>query len=427
MERQLQNLIRADFERLERRDRLQTSAAVERLIFIQAIEGHAHNGHGEFRQRRFVDVTAADVVRALGWNPREVKRDRQQLIDDIFGWAERVCAGEDVRALTDRDGRPLLAVPFFAELEVEPAEVLHGVYLGGMRDDPDFRAEVEKETGIVIGGGRCHIVDTEVMRRLHLDGEKLAHGAHADKIDDYRAAGLIVNLPAEEVDDDRYRYLYVREREGPGHSDDAAVVFAGLLWGRDAALGVFLADAIDTLEKYSEKYTDQDDELAAFVAAWEGFVPSWREDAKTLTALATEEPDHEDDIPDSSLRYFLRVDAEANVCALENHLAFIAGRAAATMLLGFDRVLSTRFYRWVRERLWRYEGLPTRPVAPDAVAALTRRDVVVVRADDTQREAAAALASAGADVAVVLDERGNVFGIVRAADLLRSLAGGLKK
>ena len=49
---------------------------------------------------------------------------------------------------------------------------------------------------------------------------------------------------------------------GPGQSDDAAIVTAGLLYNVDVALGVFLADAIDTLEKYVPAYYDQDKALA---------------------------------------------------------------------------------------------------------------------------------------------------------------------
>ena len=74
MDKYLQDLIRADYNRLLSRERLDVSAEVERLIFTQTIEGHAHNGHAEFKQQRFVDVTTADVVRALRLDARKVKR-----------------------------------------------------------------------------------------------------------------------------------------------------------------------------------------------------------------------------------------------------------------------------------------------------------------------------------------------------------------
>jgi len=52
---------------------------------------------------------------------------------------------------------------------------------------------------------------------------------------------------------------------GPGQSDDAAIVASGLLYNVDVALGVFLADAIDTLEKYVSIYRDQDNNLARYI------------------------------------------------------------------------------------------------------------------------------------------------------------------
>jgi CBS domain-containing protein len=428
MDKHLRELIRADFNRITRRERLDVSAAVERLILVQTVEGHAHNGHGEFRQRRFVDVTTADVVRALRLNPAEIKEARQKLIDDVFAWAERAVAGDDAStALADADAKPLLSIPFLAEFAVDPGDVLRGLYVGSLRDNSEVRAAVEAEAGVAIGGGSCYVVDTDVMREMGLDGEALAHGAHEDELDGFRARGLIVDLPAEEVDDDRYRYMYVRDREGPGHSDDAAFVFAGLLWGEGCALGVFLADAVDSLEKYSQKYSNQDDELGRMVAASDAFDASWEEDLKNLTYLATVPEDADDLVPDSSLRYFLRVDADASRCALQNHLDFIAGRPTVPMVLGFDRVLSVKFYRWVRERLLAYRARVAAPLRAAAtlssVAGAVDRSFLTVNVNDDAEEVAEAFAKSSAEVAVVVDDDGEVVGTVRAGDLLRSLWG----
>jgi len=427
MDRHLQDLIRADYNRLLRRERLDCSAAVERLIFVQTVEGHAHNGHGEFKQQRYVDVTTADVVRALRLDPAEVKRARQQLVDDIFAWTERAIAGENLSALLAADGKPLLAVPFLADLTVSPRDVLRGIYVGGLRDSSAVRAEVEAATGVTIGGGACHVVDTKVMRELGLDGEVLAHGAHEAELETFREQGLIVDLPAEEVDDDRYRYLYIRDREGPGHSDDAVFVFAGLLWGESCALGAFLADAVDTLEKYSAKYSNQDEELGQLVAASPAFEEAWEQDLRDLTFLATVPENGDDVVPDSSLRYFLRLDADAGRCALRNHLDFIAGRPTVPMVVGFDRVLSVKFYRWIRERMTQYEGrVAARAPVPAGVASLAGvvdRYFLQVNVNDDPEAVVAAFANSNAEVAVVVDDDGRLVGTVRAADLLRFLWG----
>jgi hypothetical protein len=236
-----------------------------------------------------------------------------------------------------------------------------------------------------------------------------------------------VGLPAEEVDDDRYRYLYVRDRKGPGHSDDAVFVFAGLLWGTDCALGAFLVDAVDTLEKYSEKYSNQDDELAQLVEDGEAFDEAWRVDLKDLTYLAAVPEDDDDVVPDSSLRYFLRVEGDASRCALQNHLDFIAGRPTVPMVLGFDRVLSVKFYRWIRERLLQYEGrVAVRARAPAALGSLAGvvdRNFLEVNVNDEPEKVVEAFANSNAEVAVVVDDGGQVLGTVRAADMLRFLWG----
>jgi hypothetical protein len=431
MERHVQKLVQADFDRLMARERLDCSAAVEQLIFVQTIEGHAHNGHAEFRQHRFVDVTIADVVRALGLNAAAVKKARQALIDDIFRWAERTAAGDGVDRLVDEDGKPLLTIPFLAGIEVGPADVLHGLYIGGLRDNSAVRARVEKERGVVIGGGTCYVVDTRVMREMGFDAESLAHESHEHELDEFRKRGLIVTLAADEVDDDRYRYLYIRDRLGPGHSDDAAVVFAGLLWGPSCALGVFLADAVDTLEKYSEKYEDQDDELSRMVGGTKAFEASWEENLDTLTFLAAVPGVDEGKVPDSSLRYFLRIDANANRCALQNHLDFIGGRPTAPMVVGFDRVLSMYFYRWVRERLVKFEG-EAAVVAPAGatlatLAGVVDRNFLRVGINDAPEKVVEAFASSNAEIAVVLDGDGEVMGTVKAIDMLKFLWGARRR
>ena len=63
------------------------------------------------------------------------------------------------------------------------------------------------------------------MKHLNLDGEKLAHEPHADDIEDYEKTGMIV--PPEKClyqESEFVRYFYIRDRMGPGHSDDAAIV-----------------------------------------------------------------------------------------------------------------------------------------------------------------------------------------------------------
>ncbi|UCE27327.1 MAG: CBS domain-containing protein [Candidatus Coatesbacteria bacterium] len=422
MKRELQKLIREDFDRLLDRERLNTTSEIERLVLLQSIEGHAHNGHGAFRQRRFVDVTTSDVVRALGFDASEVKTKRQRLIDAIFRWAELAEREKQPDSLVDGDGKPLLGVPQFADIIVKGQDLLKGFYVGGLRDNVEVRAQVEEKHGVPIGGGSCYLVDTEVMRRMGFDGESLAHEAHDEEIERFRTERLIVEVPDSEVDDDRIRYMYIRHREGNGHSDDAAVVAAGALYGRDVALGVFLADAIDTLDKYARYYRDQDYEIGIKAKSSRFFNESWDESLETVTYLAAI-PDENDDVPDSSLRYFLLVDRETERCALLSHLDFIEGRPTVPLLLGHSRVKNTVFYKYMRSVLSEYAAYKPEPAVTEiplgSVASAVNRNFVTVRETEQLSSVIKTFLEKGAELAVVVDDDGEVRGTLDARDLLR--------
>lgn len=404
------------------RERLNTTAEIERLVLIQSIEGHAHNGHGAFRQHRYFDVMTADVVLALGLDPDKIKGKRQKLIDDIARWIELALRGNQPDALINGGGKPLLGIPQFAGLRIDGLEVLKGFFIGGLRDNPDIRGAVEEKYSVSIGGGSCYLVDTKVMREMGFDGETLSHESHEGEIKTFRSKGLIVDLPGSEVDDDRIRYMYIRHRLGNGHSDDAALVSAGMLYGRDVALGVFLADAVDTLDKYTLYYRDQDYEIADRIKTSSVFDETWTEALEMVTYLATM-PDSDDDVPDSSLRYFLLIDKETERCALLSHLDFIEGRPTVPLLLGHNRVKNTLFYKYMRERLAEHvvrvaepEGFKT-PVS--SVASAISRDFIQVTETEPLYSVVDALLEKGADLVIVVDKSGTIRGTLNARDLLR--------
>src|SRR5438105_3090633 len=144
-------LLMQEWKYLQSREVLRTTWDVEEMIFLQSLASRAHQGHGSFHGRRFVDTAEDDVARALHLDPTAVRQSRQ---------------------------------------------------------------------------------------------------------------GLIVAQPPE--GDHAVTYQYIRFHEGPGASDDAAIVAGSLLFGGSVSAGVFLADAIDTLEKYvpPEDQSDQDWDLA---------------------------------------------------------------------------------------------------------------------------------------------------------------------
>jgi len=352
------SLIQEDFATLKARVVLRTTLDVEDLLLIQSIEGHAHEGHAAFAGRRFVNMTTAETVRALGRSPRAVAADRQELIDEIAAWVERALAGDGPPRLLDEDGEPILGMGLFRGRDVKAADVLRGLYLGGLRDDWEVRKEAEKRHGIHIGGGACYFVDVGVMEAMGLDGETLAKGEHDAEIEKYRSRGLIHDEPPDDATEQDLRYMYIRHRKGGGASDDGAMVAAGMLYGVDAAIGCFLADAIDTLEKFVPwaRYGDQDSDLSRRIEEKFDGLGLTREDVYRLTAISAVPEDQTADVPDSSLRHFLAVDRKVDQTALESHLLFIEGAQYAPMTLAFERVPSERFYEWMPAQVARFQG-----------------------------------------------------------------------
>jgi hypothetical protein len=346
------DVVREDFEWLAAGTRLRTTRVVEESILMQSVEGHAHEGHAAFRGQQYVNTTMDDIIHSLSRDPKLIARQRQALIDDIADWLRAAMAGKTPNLLIAEDGGCLLDSGLFRQVEVEPANVVRGFYVGGRRDDLDVRRRVEAKYNISIGGGHSYLVDVQQMERMNLDARKLAKGSHEDQIAYYRGVGLIIADKGDRDDfaSEHVRYLYIRHRTGGGTSDDAAMLAAGKLYGPSGAIGAFLADAVDTLEKYAARCADQDDDMAQMIAArWPELKVS-DEDLMLVTYLCATPPDSEYEAPDSSLRHFIEVDRNIDQTAFESHLAYIQGRPHARMKLASEEADSERFYRWFEER-----------------------------------------------------------------------------
>ena len=342
-------LICEDFRVLDSHEDLRTTWDVERLVLMQSVEGHAHMGHGEFHGRTYTNTTQDDVARALKVSPVEVKGARQSLIDEIKDFARRLIAGEDVRYAVNRHGEPLLRVGYLRALPLDRVGVLRGLYAGGMRDTPEIRGQAERKYGAKIGAGQCYVVDKAVLHRLGLSGDKLAREAHQHEIERFKRSGIIAADTGP--GDGDLAYMYVRYRTGPGASDDAAVVMAGKLWGPSAAVGSFLADAVDTLEKYVPSYSDQDDEIATEIEGSFSELGLARDDAVRLAFLAAIPEEEQGEVPDSSLRHMLAIDSRTDQCTLESHLNYVAGHPFSPMVLDHGEATNIEFYDYVERRL----------------------------------------------------------------------------
>lgn len=345
------DIIREDFQHLVSTVRLRTSQLVEELILMQSIEGHAHEGHSTFAGRRFINTTLQDTVQALGRDTRLVADQRQALIDEVVEWVQQAAAGKGSNLLVTSDGDCLFDIGLFRQIEVNPLDVLKGFYLGGLRDNSAVRLEVEKQYGLRIGGGETALVDVKVMEEMGLDAETLAHGEWQNRMEEFRARGLIVEY--RDNDPRRLRFLYIRHRQGGGTSDDAAILATGKLFGPSATLGAFLADAVDTFEKYVPlpQYADQDDDIALWLKENVPDLGATADDLMRVTYLCAVPEHSPEKVPDSSLRWMLAIDRSVDQTALESHLAYLQGRPYAPQLLAFERAPNHEFYQWFEARL----------------------------------------------------------------------------
>jgi hypothetical protein len=89
-------LIQQDFHHLKTSERLYTIPKIEDLVFMQSIEGRAHNGAGAFNKRFYVNTTIDDIVSALGRSPKVIKSKRQELINEIVDFAESAIADDEL-------------------------------------------------------------------------------------------------------------------------------------------------------------------------------------------------------------------------------------------------------------------------------------------------------------------------------------------
>lgn len=346
------SLIWQDFKRLHKEEDLLTDPEVEDLLFMQTIEGHSHNGDGAFRGRKFVDTTLNDITEALNRDVFVVRSARQLLIDEIYEYAERALDGENVDHLVNSHGEPLMRCPLFLEWKVEPKDVLRGLYLGGLMDDFSVRKRVNEKFHINMGGGKPYLIDFRVMEKMGFDGEILAHGEHEDKIEEYKKKGLIID-PSKKIDFLRHsdiRFQYIRHKKGLGVSDDAAMLVGGLMYGISVGLGAYLADAIDTLDKFSLKFIEQDDKLAHIIKRNMPDLNITDDEVLSFIYLIAI-PKEAKKYPDSSQRYFLQIDKETNITTLESHYRFLTGKPYPHFKISYERVMNEEFYRYISKKV----------------------------------------------------------------------------
>lgn len=422
-------LIKADYDVLKSYEHLETSPEIEDLLLIQSLEGRAHNGAGVFHKRTYVNTTIDDVVKALERDADQVKKHRQDIIDDIVDFATAAMNGEKRDRLINSNGQPIMGLQLFLDRKVNAADILRGLYLGGLRDNFDIRKEAERIHQVKIGGGQCYIIDVRKMLDMNMDGEILAHEAHEHKIDEYRRQGLIIGTEGT-PDPKNERYFYIRHRVGPGQSDDAAFILAGILYNSDVAFGVFLADVIDTLEKYVPYFKDQDQALSFFIGRGFKELNLTMDDVYELVSLSAIPEAEEHMIPDSSLRYLLSIDQRSQQCALKTHLDFVEGKPVVPLPVSFKRILSTQFYEYINRRLIGVRKLE-KFVMPNLrvheldqpVSEIVKKDFAVLPKDSTLADVLKKFRETKCEIIIVQDKNNRVIGTLSPAEFLSSLKG----
>ncbi len=340
--------VNSDYAYLLGNVNLRVRNPVRSLLLMQTVIGHAQNGHGKFRHGRFrskyPNATLDDIVLALLRDPEGIRRQRQEIIDSIFAFTSGVISGPGYPGYVDSKGKPLLSLTLGFGLD-DPAAALTGIYLAGCMDSFKWRTKAKEKYNVNIGGGECVAVDLEAkdfrMKGLTLDD--LAHREWSDdKIRGLEDAGVIITHDVK-ASTNKIVSAYVRHKKGKGTSDDLAIVLAGRLYGKDAAMGVFLCDAVDTWDKYAERIVPggQDEYLGVLVRKKEDAIrkiypnfeiPSEEDVVKFIYTISLEKADNH--AISNSQRYLLQVDGPSGQSALESHLNYITGGHCNPMPLG---------------------------------------------------------------------------------------------
>ena len=160
----------SDFRESNQRISIAGSWHLERALLQILVASHAHSGSRAFHGKRYVDTTENDIVQALGYDLQTERRMRQNWINAVQRYADAALEGNAPPFAVDIDtGLPLFGIGLFRWLRVNPAELLTGLLLGGMRDLPEYRKRAQDRYDITIGYGRTHPVCLDRMAAVGLD------------------------------------------------------------------------------------------------------------------------------------------------------------------------------------------------------------------------------------------------------------------
>lgn len=265
--------VQEDYEIFHQRWILDTTKRQAQLFSMMSINGHAQNGHvafsdvdsrGEFQLGIIApSSTLEDITRALGESPAAVKKEHDCAIEDIRQFLHDLISGKEItQYVSQRTGKVL-----GGQLALEgrtisnPLNVVKGFVLaGGYMDDWISRSYtnvlLRQEGKMQLGGGIC--VPLSYFKLLSGKRNPDFHPLHEltrrehtyEDFEKFVEKGTI--FFSDQFSDPDISSSYVRIGRGPGVSDDIAIIMGGLLYNSiDVAIGVFLADYIDTMDKFT--------------------------------------------------------------------------------------------------------------------------------------------------------------------------------
>jgi len=357
-----ESYVNNDYKTLLSNVELPVDRTTKELLLMQSIIGHAQHGHAEFKRTKFPNATLDDVVLALNKDPIKIRKKRQNIINSIFDFTNGIIDSPDYPGYVSLDGEPLISLKYNWKME-DPAAVLTGIYLGSIMDNFGWRQRTTHQYGINIGGGECVAINlkSEDFRMRGLTLDKLANGELSKKyFHELEKSGVIISNETTAVTNEIIN-AFVRKKKGNGPSDDLAILLAGKLYGNDAAIGVFLCDAVDTWDKYSEKIIPrgQDEQLGRMIYRQQDLIkktypdfnlPSDEEVTKFIFTISLKKARRR--AISSSQRYLLQVAKKTDQSAIKSHLNYIVGQPYKPMRLGHinSKLTNNDLYRYFEGR-----------------------------------------------------------------------------
>ncbi|MBN2367671.1 hypothetical protein JXC34_01535 [Candidatus Woesearchaeota archaeon] len=276
---------------------------------IQTMMGHLstedinnieNNGYPRTNYRPYKNVSPFDVAQVLYEeklfpSPEEIFAQGQNMIrqyKELLHYSLNERKRPDVVYMTDvahqytDEKPPLFGIDFLKGKSITNMDAFwKGTLLGLIMDDPYYRAlsGLDLGLGLCIPINRDHMItpkkysldfipdflkkiglkklwpfdkcklsNLDFRSRLdpHMPLTELVERFHSDIMPLLIKSGLVPE-PGEYQQGESIVPGYIRIARGPGTSDWKAINLAYTLWGPDAALGVLLADVMDTIEKTS--------------------------------------------------------------------------------------------------------------------------------------------------------------------------------